>query len=99
MDFSTAVTFFTISATLAGGIFSYHKFLVKSLEDVRKEFYKEIAKLKEDSDKRDDEIKESLKEIKENMDKRDVEFKEGLREMKADLKEDLKYIREKVFTN
>ena len=33
------------------------------------------------------------------MDKRDVEFKEGLKEMKADLKEDLKYIREKVFAN
>lgn len=99
IDYSIILAIFTVLATLIGGVFSYHKFLVKSLEDVRKEFYKEIAKLKEDSDKRDDEIKESLKEIKENMDKRDAEFKEGLREMKADLKEDLKYIREKVFTN
>ena len=96
---SVAVAIFTTIASATGGIFAYHKFLMKNLENVRKEFYKEISKLKEDSDKRDDEIKESLKEIKENMDKRDVEFKEGLKEMKADLKEDLKYIREKVFTN
>ena len=88
-----------VIASAIGGIFAYHKFLMKNLENVRKEFYKEITKLKEDSDKRDDEIKESLKEIKENMDKRDIEFKESLKEMKADLKEDLKYIREKVFTN
>ena len=96
---SVAVAITGVIATAIGGIFAYHKFLMKNLENVRKEFYKEITKLKEDSDKRDDEIKESLKEIKENMDKRDAEFKEGLREMKADLKEDLKYIREKVFTN
>lgn len=96
---SIVVAIAGVIATAIGGIFAYHKFLMKNLENVRKEFYKEITKLKEDSDKRDDEIKESLKEIKENMDKRDAEFKEGLREMKADLKEDLKYIREKVFTN
>lgn len=96
---SIIVAIATATASAIGGIFAYHKFLMKNLENVRKEFYKEISKLKEDSDKRDDEIKESLKEIKENMDKRDVEFKEGLKEMKADLKEDLKYIREKVFTN
>jgi len=104
-------------ASFCGGVFSYHKFMIKSIEDVRKEMYKEISKLKDDSDKRDDEIKESLKEIKENMDKRDVkfeeslkeikenmdkrdiEFKESLKDIKTDLKEDLKYIREKVFTN
>lgn len=96
---SVAVAITGVIASAIGGIFAYHKFLMKNLENVRKEFYKEITKLKEDSDKRDDKIKESLKEIKENMDKRDAEFKEGLREMKADLKEDLKYIREKVFTN
>lgn len=96
---SVAVAIAGVITTAIGGIFAYHKFLMKNLENVRKEFYKEITKLKEDSDKRDDEIKESLKEIKENMDKRDIEFKESLKEMKADLKEDLKYIREKVFTN
>ena len=93
------VAFATCFASFTGGIFAYHKFLMKSLENVRKEFYKEISKLKDDSDKRDDEIKESLKEIKDNLDKRDSEFKESLKEMKNDIKEDLKYIREKVFIN
>lgn len=114
---SVVVAITGVIASAIGGIFAYHKFLMKNLENVRKEFYKEITKLKEDSDKRDDEIKESLKEIKENMDKRDaefkeslkdikenmdkrdVEFKESLKDIKTDLKEDLKYIREKVFTN
>ena len=96
---SIIVAIATAIASAIGGIFAYHKFLMKNLENVRKEFYKEISKLKEESDKRDDEIKDSLKEIKENMDKRDVEFKESLKDIKKDLKEDLRYIREKVFTN
>lgn len=93
------VTVITCFGIFTSGIFAYHKFLMKSLDNVRKEFYKEISKLKDDSDKRDDEIKESLKEIKDNLDKRDSEFKESLKEMKNDIKEDLKYIREKVFIN
>lgn len=96
---SIIVAIATATASAIGGIFAYHKFLMKNLENVRKEFYKEISKLKEDSDKRDDEIKESLKEIKDNLNKRDSEFKESLKEMKNDIKEDLKYIREKVFAN
>ena len=44
---SIIVAIATATASAIGGIFAYHKFLMKNLENVRKEFYKEISKLKE----------------------------------------------------
>lgn len=92
---SGIVTVTTVIATFIGGIFTYHKFIIKKIEDLRKEMYKENSKLKDDSDKRDEEIKETLKEFKQDLIKRDEDLKTAIREMKDDLKQDLNFLRDK----
>lgn len=89
------ITFFTMSTTFAGGLFTYHKFMIKKIEDTRKEMYKEISKLKDDSDKRDEEIKEALKEFKNDLIRRDEDLKNSIKEMKDDLKQYFSFIKEK----
>lgn len=57
-------TLFSVIATFTAGIFTYHKFIIRTIENVRKEMYKEISKLKEDSrNERDKEIKRKFKRI------------------------------------
>lgn len=92
---SIMVTATTVIATFVGGIFTYHKFMIKKIEDTRKEMYKEIAKLKDDSDKRDEEIKEALKEFKNDLIRRDEDLKNSIKEMKDDLKQYFSFIKEK----
>lgn len=92
-------TLFSVIATFTAGIFTYHKFIIRAIENVRKEMYKEISKLKEDSDERDKEIKESLKDLKSELGKRDEELKSTIKEMKDDLKDDLNFLRDKFLSN
>lgn len=67
---SVAVAITGVIASAIGGIFAYHKFLMKNLENVIKESLKEI---KENMDKRDAEFKEGLKEMKADL-KEDLKY-------------------------
>lgn len=68
-----ATIFITVLGMGISGFFAYHKFLINSLERSKKEIWKEINKLQNLSDKRDEEIKELIKDMKNDI-KDDLKF-------------------------
>lgn len=75
---------------LIGGAFTYHKLLMGYIENTKRELWKEINKLQDISDKRDDEIKDLLRN-------RDEEMRQLIEDMKKDIKDDLNFIKERMF--
>ena len=75
---------------IVGAVFTYHKMLMGYIGNIKSELWKEINKLQDISDKRDDEIKTLLRE-------RDEDMKRLIQDMKTDIKSDLEFIKERMF--
>ena len=60
-------------SVITGAFLAYHKFMSNYIDNMKRELWKEINKLQEQSDKRDEEIKELLKDMKADI-KGDLQF-------------------------
>ena len=60
-------------SVVSGAFFAYHKFMSNYIENMKRELWKEINKLQDLSDKRDEEIKELLRDMKNDI-KIDLQF-------------------------
>ena len=65
--------------TIIGMILTTASFSYVTIQNLRKEFYKELDKMKRESNATNKEIKELIKEMKEDL-------KEDMREIKTDIK-------------
>lgn len=59
--------------TISGAFFTYHKFMSSYIDNTKRELWKEINKLQDISDKRDEEIKDLIKDMKSDI-KNDLNF-------------------------